>query len=159
RNPTAVVIKIAEELQNLQGMSTLPLEYQEQTVHRIMRIFAPLAGQLGMDLAMNELYDGVLRIVDPDGYETASNVFAAASRLLDTEGLCGGFEHMLAEANVSARTLHQIASRYTIRRLRRGSSKRQVDPHEVTSLVIVTQSYEDCYRALGIIHSRCHPMK
>src|SRR5579871_389319 len=155
-----VLIKLADRLHNMRTLEHLPPERQQRIAKETLEIYAPIAHRLGMGKIRGELEDLGFRYMDPIGYE---QVHAAV------ESRCKAGEHFLAkieellrekfkEAGIEAQVQSRIKRLYSIHQkiLRQRISVDQV--YDLFAVRVVTNTVQDCYGVLGIIHNLWRPV-
>lgn len=150
------VLKLAERVVALRCAKQARRDRQLRIAAESQRIFAPLAGRLGIWHLKWELEDLALRYLDPLAYRTiaaqldgrrseraaaVATVAEAVQRMLTTAGLT---------AQVSGRAKH-ICS---IWRKMQAKSLSFDQVYDVRAVRVLVPSIAECYTALGLIHTR-----
>jgi GTP pyrophosphokinase len=155
-----LLVKLADRLHN---MRTLNYIRDPEKRHRIametMEIYAPLAERIGISEVKNELEDLAFAELHPDvreslvarlnflrekGGDLVSRILAELRTTLDEDGV---------EATVSGRE----KTPYSIWRKMQLKNVGFEQLSDIMAFRVVVRTIEDCYRTLGIIHSR-YPM-
>ena len=155
-----VLIKLADRLHNMRTLEHLPPERQQKIARETLDIYAPIAHRLGMGKIRGELEDLGFRYVDPIGYEQVHQ--AIESRRKAGEQFLSRVEVVvndkLKEAGITARVESRIKRIYSIHKklVRQRISVDQV--YDLYAMRIITNSVQDCYAVLGIIHNLWRPV-
>jgi len=155
-----VLIKLADRLHNMRTLEHLPPERQQKIARETLDIYAPIAHRLGMGKIRGELEDLGFRYVDPIGYEQVHE--AIESRRKAGEQFLARVEVVvndkLKEAGITARVESRIKRIYSIHKklVRQRIGVDQV--YDLYAMRIITNSVQDCYAVLGIIHNLWRPV-
>src|SRR5437660_5167604 len=155
-----VLIKLADRLHNMRTLEHLPADRQQHIAQETLDIYAPLAHRLGMGKVRGELEDLAFQYVDPIGYNQIKEQVDARRKhgeafLTKTVAF---IQEKLKENAVDAHVDHRIKRLYSIsQKLQR--QRISVDQvYDLLAIRIITKSVEDCYSALGAIHSIWRPV-
>ncbi len=155
-----ILIKLADRLHNMRTLEHLAPERQQKVARETLDIYAPIAHRLGMGKIRGELEDLGFRYVDPIGYEQVQA--AVESRRKQGEAFMTRVESVLRdglkEAAITARVESRIKRLYSIHQklLRQRISVAQV--YDLFAMRVITNSVQDCYAVLGIIHNLWRPV-
>lgn len=162
RDPMAVVIKLADRLHNLQTFDALPEVICQETkkwfAAATLNIFAPLADRLGMQSVKETLEDGGFRFYNYERYATVDASLNEALANVPIDDRVRQLEQILRKRGILAKVLGQPKHRYAIFRQQLASATREVTPADMLYIVVAVPSVEDCYRALGVVHSTWRPL-
>jgi GTP diphosphokinase / guanosine-3',5'-bis(diphosphate) 3'-diphosphatase len=155
-----VLIKLADRLHNMRTLEHLSPDRQSKIARETLDIYAPLAHRLGMGKIRGELEDLSFPYVDPVGYAQVKESVEARRKngeklLAEMEGI---IRAKLKENHIEARVDTRIKRMYSIyQKLQR--QKITVDQmYDLLALRLITQSVNDCYAVLGIIHNAWRPV-
>jgi len=155
-----VLIKLADRLHNMRTLQHLSPERQQKIARETQEIYAPIAHRLGMGKVRGELEDLAFQYVDPISYNQVKE--AIESRRKEGEAFLAevqkSIEGKLKEAGIQARVEARIKRLYSIwQKLQR--QRISVDQiYDMLALRVITQSVNDCYGVLGIIHNQWRPV-
>jgi guanosine-3',5'-bis(diphosphate) 3'-pyrophosphohydrolase len=155
-----VLIKLADRLHNMRTLEHLPLERQKKIAQETLDIYAPIAHRLGMGKIRGELEDLGFRYVDPIGYQQIHD--AVEARRKPGEAFLARVEQVvrdkLTESGITARVESRIKRLYSVQKklLRQHISVEQV--YDLYAMRMITNSVQDCYAVLGIIHNLWRPV-
>jgi GTP pyrophosphokinase len=155
-----VLIKLADRLHNMRTLEHLPAERQTKISKETLDIYAPIAHRLGMGKIRGELEDLGFRYLDPISYEQVSESVEAKRK--EGEKFLGRVQQFLQdklkEAGIHARVESRIKRVYSIHKklVRQHISVDQV--FDLYAMRVITQSLQDCYGVLGIVHNIWRPV-
>jgi GTP diphosphokinase / guanosine-3',5'-bis(diphosphate) 3'-diphosphatase len=155
-----VLIKLADRLHNMRTLEHLPPDRQQKIARETLDIYAPIAHRLGMGKIRGELEDLGFRYVDPIAHQQVKE--AVEARRKQGEEFLGRVEHVLRdklkEAAITAKVESRIKRIYSIHKKlqRQRISVDQV--YDLYAMRVITQSVQDCYAVLGIIHNLWRPV-
>ncbi len=152
-----LLVKLADRLHNMRTLHFIPSEEKRRRIAReTMDIYAPLAERIGMYDIMREMQLLAFKELEPDAFDSISR---RLDQLKEGGGdkvarIASGLRLLLESAgmkiNVSGREKHPYS-------IWRKMQERHISFEQLTDVMafrIITDSAEDCYRALGIIHGR-----
>ena len=155
-----VLIKLADRLHNMRTLKHLSPERQLKVARETQEIYAPIAHRLGMGKIRGELEDLAFQYVDPIAYNQVKEAIEARRKRGETflAGIQKVIEDKLKELGIQARVDARIKRIYSIyQKLQR--QRISVDQiYDMMALRIITQSVNDCYAVLGIIHNQWRPV-
>jgi GTP diphosphokinase / guanosine-3',5'-bis(diphosphate) 3'-diphosphatase len=155
-----VLIKLADRLHNMRTLEHLQPERQQKIAKETLEIYAPIAHRLGMGKIRGELEDLGFRYIDPITYQQVHD--AVEARRKTGEQFLSGVEQLLRdklkEAGITAKVESRIKRLYSIHRklVRQKINVEQV--YDLYAMRVVTQSVQDCYAVLGIVHNVWRPV-
>jgi guanosine-3',5'-bis(diphosphate) 3'-pyrophosphohydrolase len=155
-----VIIKLADRLHNMRTLEHLKPEKQQRIARETLEVYAPLAHRLGMGKLRGELEDLAFRYTDPFAYTQLT----AEVDSLRGEGeaflnrIVGTLESKLHEAGIPARVESRIKRLYSIQQKLAAHSVPVDQVYDLFAIRVITQSEQDCYAALGLLHSTWRPV-
>ena len=155
-----VLIKLADRLHNMRTLEHLPPERQHKIAQETLEIYAPIAHRLGMGKIRGELEDLGFQFLDPIAYQQVHD--AVEARRKQGEKFLARVEQVLREklkeAGITARVESRIKRLYSIHNklLRQKITVDQV--YDLCAMRVITQSLQDCYGVLGIVHNIWRPV-
>jgi GTP pyrophosphokinase len=161
-----VLIKMADRLHNMRTLGHLKLEKQQRIARETLDIYAPLAHRLGMGKLRGEFEDLAFQYVDPARFlKLAQDV----ERVLNRGGV-EFLDNIVERFNIEL-TRHGLPGRveYRIKRLYSINQKLVTDTaeggdddisqvHDLFAIRVITQTVQDCYAILGLLHSIWRPV-
>lgn len=160
RDIRVVLVKLADRLHNMRTLGVLPPEKRRRIARETLDIYAPLAQRLGMNDMRVEFEELGFAALYPLRYSRIKEALKQARgrrREIVTE-VQDALENRLAtehiSATVSGREKH-LWSIYQKMKLKKRSFKSLMD---VFAFRVVVENVDQCYRALGVIHSLYKPI-
>ncbi len=150
-----LLVKLADRLHNMRTMEHMRDDRRQHISRETMEIYAPLAGRMGIQWLRDELEDLSFRWLYPDAYET---ILARLEKLRTSyTGLIIEVEkelHLkLEEYGIDALVTSREKKPFSIWRK---MENRQIALEQLCDIYgfrVITNSVEDCYRVLGVIHT------
>jgi GTP diphosphokinase / guanosine-3',5'-bis(diphosphate) 3'-diphosphatase len=155
-----VLIKLADRLHNMRTLEHLPPDRQQKIARETLEIYAPIAHRLGMGKIRGELEDLGFHYVDPIGYQQVHDAVEARRKageafLSRVEGV---FRDKLKEAGITATVESRIKRLYSIYKKLQRQHITVEQVYDLYAMRVITQSVQDCYAVLGIIHNLWRPV-
>jgi GTP diphosphokinase / guanosine-3',5'-bis(diphosphate) 3'-diphosphatase len=155
-----VLIKLADRLHNMRTLEHLPPERQQKIARETLEIYAPIAHRLGMGKIRGELEDLGFRYVDSIGYQQVHDAVEARRKageafLSRVETV---FRDKLKEAGITATVESRIKRLYSIHKKLQRQHITVEQVYDLYAMRVITQSIQDCYAVLGIIHNLWRPV-
>ena len=154
-----IIIKLADRLHNLRTLWALSPEKQKQKASEALEILAPISDHLGIHKITSELRDLSLRYIKPEVfYDIAEKLNKTKLERDETVTLMmNEVTSLLTEHNIVHEIKGRAKSIYSIyTKLNKG--KKFSDIYDLLALRIFVNTEQDCYLALGIIHSKFRPL-
>lgn len=156
-----VIIKLADRLHNAQTLSFVKPEKQKRIALETIEIYAPLAYRLGMGRMVGQLQDAAFPFAYPAESKIVEDLLRQKKTLNEKylEKIWRSLKTEMAEHSIKDITTHQrVKGRYSLwKKLQR----KQMDieqMYDIVALRVIVPSIDDCYRVLGIIHSKWRPL-
>jgi GTP pyrophosphokinase len=150
-----LLVKLADRLHNMRTLHFIKSPEKRQRIAReTMDIYAPLAERVGMYEYMREMQLLAFEQLEPEGYAT---ITGRLEQIRSSEGgqvdaIALKIKQALAEAGVKVEVQGREKHPYSIWKK---MAERHMPFEQITDIMafrIVTESVEDCYRALGVLH-------
>jgi GTP diphosphokinase / guanosine-3',5'-bis(diphosphate) 3'-diphosphatase len=150
-----LLVKLADRLHNMRTIQYMPEEKRARTAEETMEIYAPLAGRMGMQGIRDELEDLSFRVLNPEAYEAVRSKLAAlrekSGPLVET--IRNDLTARLAKHGIKAEILGRLKTPYSIFSKMQRKSIGFEQLSDVIGFRVLADSEEDCYRALGVVHT------
>lgn len=155
-----IFVKLADRLNNMRTLNYLDDERQTRISRETLDIFAPIAHRLGMYRLKAELEDLAFKYLYPAEYLDIAKLLSERKgiREADVERMRLDLAELLSRENFEYDIKGRIKNIHSIYYKMRN---KHLDFEEVTDLLalrIVVNSISDCYRAIGIVHSKFVPV-
>jgi GTP diphosphokinase / guanosine-3',5'-bis(diphosphate) 3'-diphosphatase len=155
-----ILIKLADRLHNMRTLKHLPREKQIEKAREAIEIFAPIAYKLGMYKIKAELEDLGLRYLEPERYQEIKQKINQTKKEREhniAQAITIISEH-LTSAKINAK-VHGRAKHFTsiISKMKRKNLAFE-DLHDLLAVRVITDTVENCYRVLGIVHTLFRPI-
>ncbi|QMS85892.1 RelA/SpoT family protein [Candidatus Xianfuyuplasma coldseepsis] len=160
RDIRVVIVKLADRLNNIRTLGALPPEKQQRIARETMDIYAPLAHRLGMYVMKAELEDTCFKYLQNHKYRRIAQLIADTkhNREKDLKMMQTNIDYLLSENNIQSNVMGRIKNIYSVHKKMVDRNKEFEDIYDLLALRIIVDSIEDCYRTIGIIHSKWTPI-
>jgi len=157
-----VIVKLVDRLHNMQTLDHVSPEKQLRIAQETLEIYAPVAHRLGMGRIRKELEDLAFPYVYPKEHARVGELTKPLMKnaLERLEKAQKTLQKKLAEnpTFVNFKTHSRVKGTYSLfRKLERKDW--DIDQiHDLIAIRIIVPTVEDCYYALGIVHSLWRPL-
>ena len=156
-----IIIKFADRLNNMETIQFLSPEKRKEIAMETKEIFVPLAHRLGMAKLKWELEDLSLKCLDIRAFNSIKKKIESSSRS-NEDILTNTIKPIKSELN-SYKIKSNIFGRYksisSIHRKINSRGKKFEEIYDLYAIRIVVDKIEECYLALGVIHSIYPPLQ
>jgi GTP pyrophosphokinase len=158
-----VLIKLADRLHNMRTLGALAPHRRVAIAQETLDIYAPLANRLGMGEVKWQLEDLSFRYLQPNQYRSISKLLTTKrqEREAYVQQVTEVLKRELARANfnaeVTGRPKH-IFSIYNKAQSYATQGKQLGDIYDLFAVRVLVPSVQDCYGALGVVHSLWRPL-
>jgi GTP pyrophosphokinase len=156
-----ILIKLADRLHNMRTLEYLPVPKQRRIALETREIYAPLAHRLGMASIRWELEDLAFKFLEPESYEELSKKVQQRRRERERQVLemQRPLEEALKAAGIPAEVTGRPKHLWSIYKKiqKRGVPYEQI--YDLMAMRIITDTVQNCYAALGVIHSKWTPIQ
>lgn len=151
-----ILVKLADRLHNMRTIKSMRPEKQAKKARETMEIYAPLAGRMGMQWMREELEDLAFRVLNPEGRQSIMRRFLTLQKESGDviERITGDMRLELGKAEIQADVLGRAKKPYSIWRKMQEKDQGFSRLSDIYGFRIITESEEDCYATLGVIHQR-----
>ncbi len=158
-DPRVIIIKLADRLHNMRTIDVMSNEKQKRKSRENLEILTPVAHRLGIYKIKSELEDLSLRYLKPDVYfdileklnnkraeldESVGKMITEVSDLLDKHSI----KHEIKGRTKSVYSIYK--------KLAKGRSFNDI--YDILALRVLVDTKQECYLALGLIHSKYKPV-
>lgn len=154
-----ITIKLADRLHNMRTLWVHTEKVQKEKAKETLEILTPIAHRLGMNSFKSELEDLSLRYLKPNVYfdivDKLNQTKTERDSSVNEMKKCVG--ELLEQNNIRYEIKGRAKSIYSIyKKLDKG--KKFSDIYDLLALRVFVDSEQECYKALGIIHSKYKPL-
>ncbi len=155
-----VLIKLADRLHNMRTLKFQSEKKQKEIAQETLEIYAPLANRLGIFRIKWELEDLSFRFLNPQEYYDMVEGIALKRKEREEqineviEQLKIRLEEVGIDADIAGRPKHF----YSIYKKMVNQNKDLSEIYDLTAIRVVVETVNDCYGALGIIHTLWKPI-
>ena len=133
-----ILIKLADRTHNMRTMDVMPPDRQKFKAYETISLYAPLAQRLGMFTIKTDLEDLSFKYLHPEEYNSIKSQVEA--RTADRQAALDAFKY------------------YSIYRKMQKHNCTFAEIQDSLGVRIITKTLQDCYRALGLVHSVFKPI-
>lgn len=154
-----IIIKLADRLHNMRTISVLSEEKQKRKAKETLEILTPVAHRLGIYKIKSELEDLSLRYLKPDAYfDIVEKLNQKKSTRDEIVGkMVNEVSTLLTEHNIPHEIKGRSKSIYSIyNKMAKGKHFEEI--YDILALRILVDTEQECYLALGLIHSKYKPV-
>jgi len=150
-----LLVKLADRLHNMRTLDHMPEAKRLRIAEETMDIYAPLAGRMGMQGMREELEEIAFRYINPEAYRAVTarlaEIFERNKGVLQEieTALSGLFEKHAIKASVKSRQKKP----WSVFRKMEAKALSFEQLSDIFGFRVVVDSVDDCYRALGAIHT------
>ncbi|MBU3630119.1 RelA/SpoT family protein [Polynucleobacter sp. AP-Melu-500A-A1] len=160
RDVRVILVKLADRTHNMRTLDAVPMEKRRRVAAETIEIYAPIAHRLGLNIIYRDLQDLSFRYSMPLRFRVIEGAVkkARGNRKEMVEKILQSSRMAFAKANLEVdlrgreKTLFSIYHKMRSKRL---SFSQVLD---VYAFRVTVNSIDECYRALGILHSLYKPM-
>ena len=158
-----VLIKLADRLHNMRTLQALSPNRRRAIAKETLEIFAPLAHRLGIWEVKWRLEDLAFQHLNNGAYQEISGMLNAKRQEREEyiEGVRSLLQSELDEAGVNAEVTGRPKHIYSIHKKTEKYRRQNLgvdDIHDLFALRVLVESVNDCYLALGVVHSNWRPL-
>lgn len=155
-----IIIKLADRLHNMRTLDALKPEKQIKIATQSLKIYAPLAGRLGLSFVKCELEDLAMRYLYSDDYYELVEFIKTKSkeRQQFIEKICDELKAKLQELGIEGEVNGRQKHLYGIykKMLKQGKNIEQI--YDISAVRVIVNEVQDCYTVLGAIHTMWMPL-
>lgn len=155
-----ILIKLADRLHNMRTLKYHSVEKQKEIAQETLEIFAPLANRLGIFRIKWELEDLAFRYLKPQEYYDLSEGIALKRKEREEQinEVIIQLRQRLSEVGIHSDIAGRPKHFYSIYRKMNTQHKELNEIYDLTAVRVIVDSVNDCYGALGIVHTMWKPL-
>ena len=159
-----VLIKLADRLHNMRTLKALPENRRIFIAQETLDIYAPLAHRLGIWEIKWRLEDLAFQHLNPIDYKKISKLLRSkrTSREEYIDGIRARLTESLKDSGIEAVVTGRPKHIYSIhKKIQRYQDQNMTigDIYDLFALRIIVNRVNDCYSALGVVHSLWRPLR
>ncbi len=155
-----ILVKLADRLHNMRTLGPMPADRRRRIARETLDIYAPLANRLGMNRIRLELEELSMEAMYPLRYRALSQAVKRARG--NRKEVIGNIEEVirnrLREAGLSCEVNSREKHIYSIYNKMRTKGLTFNQVFDVYAVRIITESVDECYRVLGLMHGLYKPI-
>ncbi len=156
-----IIIKIADRLHNMQTLNNVPKHKQERIALETLEVYAPLANRLGMGKFKGMLEDMAFKFIYTKEYKwlTENMTEAKQKQEIYLAKVKQKISEELKNNNIKIEKIDsRVKNLFSVyqKLLRKDMDLNRI--YDIVAVRIITNSIEDCYATLGIIHRLWKPV-
>ncbi len=157
-----IIIKLADRLHNMRTICGHSEQKQRDIALETIEVYAPIAHRLGMRQVKEELEDRSIQLLDPVAYKEIENLLENRQKfrkqVLDniSNRIYERLKEELPQAKITIE--NRIKSIHGIYRKMYIQGKNFEEIYDVSALRIITDTINNCYNILGIMHDMFRPI-
>lgn len=160
RDIRVIFVKLADRLNNMRTLTYLDDERRIRISRETLDVFAPIAHRLGMYRLKAELEDLSFKHLYPFEYQKIARLLRdkKGSREADVQEMERSLAKLLTEEEFDfdikgrIKNIHSVYSKMKVKNID------FEEIHDLLALRIIVNTISDCYKAIGIVHSRFIPV-
>ena len=156
-----IIIKFADRMHNMKTIEFLPKLKQRRIAIETRDVYSPLAHRLGMATVKSQLDDLAFKILHKDDYSLIESKLKTTNR--QRKKLINSFitpiDLGLKKYNIKPDIYGRSKSYYSIYGKMINRNKSFEDIYDIYAIRIIVDKIEDCYTALGVVHSIYTPVQ
>ena len=155
-----IIIKLADRLHNMRTLDAMRPDKRRRIALETMDIYAPIANRLGIFKMRHELLDLSIKAAYPMRYRALESackeVVGYRKEIFNT--IEAAIRQRLKESNIIAVVKYRQKNIHSIYRKMKEKKLSFKELTDVFGVRIMTESVDDCYRVLGVMHNLYKPL-
>jgi len=155
-----IIIKLADRLHNMRTLDAMRPDKRRRIALETMDIYAPIANRLGIFKMRHELLDLSIKAAYPMRYRAhesaCKEVVGYRKEIFNT--IEAAIRQRLKESNIEAVVKYRQKNIHSIYRKMKEKKLSFKELTDVFGVRIMTESVDDCYRVLGVMHNLYKPL-
>ena len=155
-----IIIKLADRLHNMRTLDVMHPDKRRRIARETMDIYAPIANRLGIFKMRHELLDLSIRAAYPMRYRALESacreVVGYRKEIFNT--IEAAIKQRLKDTSIEAKVKYRQKNIHSIYRKMKDKKLSFKELTDVFGVRIMTNSVDDCYRVLGVMHNLYKPL-
>ncbi len=152
-----LLVKLADRLHNMRTLNAIQKPEKRQRIAReTIEIYVPLAERIGLHNLKEELEDLCFAQLNPEARESIGNrlSFLRQEDNEVTKEIIEELKNLMSESGIHAEVTGREKTKYSIWRKMQRKNVSFEQLSDIMAFRVVVENIEQCYGALGIVHSR-----
>ncbi len=160
RDIRVILIKLADRLHNMRTLGVMRADKQRRIARETLEIYAPIAARLGINAFRIELEDLGFKAMHPWRYRVlqAAVKKARGPRRELVAQITDTLQHRLEQDGIPGKVLGREKHLYSLYKKMRDKRMRFSEILDLFAFRIITDTVDNCYRALGAVHQLYKPL-
>ncbi len=160
RDVRVILVKLADRTHNMRTLDAVPMEKRRRVAAETIEIYAPIAHRLGLNVIYRDLQDLSFRYSMPMRFRVFEGAVkrARGNRKEMVEKILQASRMAFAKANLEVDLRGREKTLFSIYNKMRSKHLSFSQVLDVYAFRVTVHSIDECYRALGILHSLYKPM-
>jgi guanosine-3',5'-bis(diphosphate) 3'-pyrophosphohydrolase len=160
RDLRTLILHLADHGQAMQSLDHFPEKERRRILDLSTKVYAPLAGRLGIHRLGNQLEDLGLMHTNPAEYEGIIQALSKTQieREKYIDQVAGSISAMLAERGIRAEVHGRVKHIASIHKKMKRQGVTLSGIYDIIAFRILVDSEQKCWEVLGIIHGRWTPI-
>jgi GTP pyrophosphokinase len=160
RDVRVILVKLADRTHNMRTLDAVPMEKRRRVAAETIEIYAPIAHRLGLNIIYRDLQDLSFRYSMPLRFRVIEGAVkkARGNRKEMVEKILQSSRMAFAKANLEVDLRGREKTLFSIYNKMRSKHLSFSQVLDVYAFRVTVHSIDECYRALGILHSLYKPM-
>jgi GTP pyrophosphokinase len=156
-----IIIKFADRLHNMETIKHMSKIKQHRIAVETRDVYVPLAHRLGMSSVKSQLEDLVFHVLDPSGYKKLDSQIKSSKRQRDKfiKEIISPVADELKIYEIIPKVYGRSKSYSSIHGKMMSRDKSFEEIYDLYAIRIIVEKIEQCYLALGIVHSLYKPIQ
>ncbi|MDD4056611.1 MAG: bifunctional (p)ppGpp synthetase/guanosine-3',5'-bis(diphosphate) 3'-pyrophosphohydrolase [Bacilli bacterium] len=156
-----ILVKLLDRVHNMRTLEFQPEDKQRKIARETLDLYAPLAHRLGMYRIKAELEDTAYKYLEPVEYERINSLITEQKlvREEDIQRMKDKMTNILDDNDIKKFEIKgRIKNIFSVSKKMREKNLDFDQIYDLMALRILVPTIEDCYHALGIVHSEWNPL-
>lgn len=160
RDVRVILIKLADKMHNMRTLQFQKPHKIKRIATEVMKIYAPIAGRLGMFRMKSELEDLAFAHLEPERYNQIQQDLKLSRAELEDfiHKIRKILKQRLVEINIDADVKGRAKHIYSIYNKMSSQDKGLKDIYDLRGVRVIVDEIRDCYGTLGIVHTLWTPI-
>ena len=156
-----IIIKFADRLHNMKTIKYMPVIKRHRIAIETRDVYVPLAHRLGMSTVKAQLEDLVFQVLNPSGFKQIENKIKSTRKERDKfiKQVIMPVKKELSNYGIQVEIYGRAKSYSSIYGKIIERNKVFNEIYDLYAIRIIVEKIENCYLALGVVHSLYKPMQ